>query len=32
MSLLIQVIGSALILAAFAANQVWRTIDSSRSF
>lgn len=32
MSLLFQLIGSAFILAAFAANQVWRTSDSSRSY
>jgi hypothetical protein len=31
-SLLIQIIGSALILAAFAANQVGRTSTSSRSY
>jgi hypothetical protein len=31
-SLLIQLIGSALVLAAFAANQIWRVSDSSRLF
>lgn len=32
MSLLIQLAGSALVLAAFAANQIWRASDSSRLY
>ena len=32
MPLLIQLIGSALVLAAFGANQIWRTSDSSRLY
>ncbi len=32
MSMLIQLIGSALVLAAFAANQIWRASDSSRLY
>lgn len=32
MSLLIQLIGSVLVLAAFAANQIWRISDSSRPY